>query len=100
MLESIRKKGTVSDVPQSIRNRLTPREEEIVQLLSDGKSSKKVAVTLGVSVRTSETHRANIMRKLKIHSVSQLVNGGRILILLHLLQDLFYCLYFLPRLDW
>ena len=56
-----------------IRDRLTPREREIVQLLSEGKSSKEVAVMLGISVKTSETHRANIMRKLEIHSVSQLV---------------------------
>ena len=73
MLESIRTKGTVSDVPQTVRDRLTPREREIVQLLSEGKSSKEVAVILGISVKTSETHRANIMRKLEIHSVSQLV---------------------------
>ena len=73
MLESIRTKGTASEVPQSIRDRLTPREREIVQLLSEGKSSKEVAVILGISVKTSETHRANIMRKLEIHSVSQLV---------------------------
>jgi DNA-binding CsgD family transcriptional regulator len=73
MLESIRTRGTVSEVPQSIRDRLTPREREIVQLLSEGKSSKEVAVILGISVKTSETHRANIMRKLEIHSVSQLV---------------------------
>jgi DNA-binding NarL/FixJ family response regulator len=75
MLESIRNRGSApaSDVPQSIRERLTPREREIVQLLSEGKSSKEVAVILGISVKTSETHRANIMRKLEIHSVSQLV---------------------------
>jgi DNA-binding NarL/FixJ family response regulator len=74
MLESIRTKvKSASEVPQSIRERLTPREREIVQLLSEGKSSKEVAVTLGISVKTSETHRANIMRKLEIHSVSQLV---------------------------
>jgi DNA-binding NarL/FixJ family response regulator len=74
MLESIRTKGSVpADVSQSVRERLTPREREIVQLLSEGKSSKEVAVILGISVKTSETHRANIMRKLEIHSVSQLV---------------------------
>jgi DNA-binding CsgD family transcriptional regulator len=73
MLESIRAKGSVSEVAQSVRDRLTPREREIVQLLSEGKSSKEVAVILGISVKTSETHRANIMRKLEIHSVSQLV---------------------------
>ena len=56
-----------------IRNRLTPREREIVQLLAEGKSSKEVAVSLGISVKTAETHRANIMRKLELHSVSELV---------------------------
>jgi DNA-binding NarL/FixJ family response regulator len=58
-------------VPQ--RNRLTPREREIVQLLAEGKSSKEVAVALGISVKTAETHRANIMRKLELHSVSEVV---------------------------
>jgi|SRR5215467_8423757 len=55
------------------RGRLTPREREIVQLLAEGKSSKEVAVTLGLSVKTAETHRSNIMRKLDLHSVSDLV---------------------------
>jgi DNA-binding NarL/FixJ family response regulator len=54
-------------------NRLTSREREIVQLLAEGKSSKEVASALGISVKTAETHRANIMRKLEIHSVSELV---------------------------
>jgi DNA-binding NarL/FixJ family response regulator len=53
--------------------RLTPREREIVQLLAEGKSSKEVAVVLGLSVKTAETHRSNIMRKLELHSVSDLV---------------------------
>jgi len=56
-----------------LRNRLTSREREIVQLLAEGRSSKEVAVTLGISVKTAETHRANIMRKLELHSVSELV---------------------------
>jgi DNA-binding NarL/FixJ family response regulator len=55
------------------RDRLTPREREIVQLLAEGNSSKEVAVALGISVKTAETHRANIMRKLELHSVSELV---------------------------
>ena len=60
--------------PQALsRNRLTPREREIVQLLAEGKSSKEVAVALGISVKTAETHRANIMRKLELHSVSEVV---------------------------
>lgn len=56
-----------------LRHRLSSREREIVQLLAEGKSSKEVAVTLGISVKTAETHRANIMRKLEMHSVSELV---------------------------
>jgi len=55
------------------RSRLTPREREIVQLLAEGKSSREVAEALGLSVKTAETHRANIMRKLGLHSVSDLV---------------------------
>ena len=52
---------------------LTPREREIVQLLAEGKSSKEVASHLNLSVKTAETHRSNIMRKLNLHSVSGLV---------------------------
>jgi DNA-binding NarL/FixJ family response regulator len=59
--------------PVTPRSRLTSREREIVQLLAEGKSSKEVAVALGISVKTAETHRANVMRKLQVHSVSELV---------------------------
>jgi DNA-binding NarL/FixJ family response regulator len=52
---------------------LTPREREIVQLLAEGKSTKEVATVLDLSVKTAETHRSNIMRKLKLHSVGELV---------------------------
>jgi len=65
------KSGTVPEPPA--RSRLTPREREVVQLLAEGKSSKEVAVVLGLSVKTAETHRSNIMRKLNLHSVSDLV---------------------------
>jgi DNA-binding NarL/FixJ family response regulator len=54
------------------KNRLTPREREVVQLLAEGKTSKEVAVTLNLSVKTTETHRTNIMRKLDLHSVADL----------------------------
>ena len=46
---------------------------EVLQLLAEGKSTKEVAVALGLSVKTAETHRSNIMRKLQLHSVSDLV---------------------------
>jgi DNA-binding NarL/FixJ family response regulator len=54
------------------KNRLTPREREVVQLLAEGKTSKEVAVALNLSVKTTETHRTNIMRKLDLHSVADL----------------------------
>jgi DNA-binding NarL/FixJ family response regulator len=54
-------------------NELTPREREVVQLLAEGKSNKEVANTLGVSVRTAEAHRANIMHKLNLGNLSDLV---------------------------
>jgi DNA-binding NarL/FixJ family response regulator len=67
-------KGSTGPAPAAVsRNRLTPREREIVQLLAEGKSTKEVAVALGLSVKTAETHRSNIMRKLQLHSVSDLV---------------------------
>ena len=52
---------------------LTPREREVVQLLAEGKGNKEVADTLKISVRTADTHRTNIMRKLGCHSLSDLV---------------------------
>ena len=52
---------------------VTPREREIIQLIAEGNSSKQTATVLGVSVKTVEAHRANIMRKLRLRSVSDLV---------------------------
>lgn len=65
--------GTRVEVPETVQDRLTSREREIVQLLAEGKSSKEVANSLNISVKTAETHRANIMRKLQLHTVSELV---------------------------
>jgi DNA-binding NarL/FixJ family response regulator len=65
--------ATTTQIPASSRSRLTSREREILQLLAEGKSSKEVAAVLSISVKTAETHRANIMRKLQVHSVSELV---------------------------
>ncbi|HWZ96592.1 MAG TPA: response regulator transcription factor [Candidatus Dormibacteraeota bacterium] len=73
VLNGFKKRDTKPDGEHEFRNRLTAREREIVQLLAEGKSSKEVAVALGISVKTAETHRANIMRKLELHSVSELV---------------------------
>jgi len=52
---------------------LTPRERETVQLLAEGQSNKEVAAILGISVKTVETHRSMIMRKLRLRSFSDLV---------------------------
>ena len=52
---------------------LTPREREAVKLLAEGRSTKEVASHLNLSVKTAETHRSNIMRKLGLHSISELV---------------------------
>jgi DNA-binding NarL/FixJ family response regulator len=52
---------------------LTTREREVLRLISEGKSSKEVAAVLDISVRTAETHRANIMEKLDIHETAGLV---------------------------
>jgi DNA-binding NarL/FixJ family response regulator len=52
---------------------LTPRERQVTQLLAEGKSTKDVASILKLSVKTAETHRSNIMGKLGLHSVSELV---------------------------
>jgi DNA-binding NarL/FixJ family response regulator len=58
--------------PPSLPN-LTAREREITQLLAEGKSSKEVASLLNLSTKTVETHRSNIMRKLSVHSIRDLV---------------------------
>jgi DNA-binding NarL/FixJ family response regulator len=59
--------------PDGAGGRLSPREREIAQLLAEAKTNKEVAHHLGVSVKTIDAHRANIMRKLNLHSVAELV---------------------------
>jgi two-component system response regulator NreC len=54
-------------------NRLTAREREIVQLLAEGSSNKDIAGVLGISIRTAETHRASVLRKLSLDSLASLV---------------------------
>ena len=51
---------------------LTEREREALQLLTEGSSTKETAGNLGVSVKTAETHRRNIMEKLNLHSMAEL----------------------------
>ena len=55
------------------RNRLTPRELEVLQLICDGLSNKDIAARLQVSVNTVAVHRANIMNTLGVHKTAELV---------------------------
>jgi DNA-binding NarL/FixJ family response regulator len=52
----------------------TARELEIIRLLSEGRANKEIAATLGITVRTVETHRANVMKKLGLHSLAELIH--------------------------
>jgi len=52
---------------------LSSREKEIVQLIASGKSNREIAVVLNISIRTVESHRANIMVKLNLRNVADLV---------------------------
>jgi DNA-binding NarL/FixJ family response regulator len=67
----MRRADTSDDGPP--KTAVTTREREIIQSLAEGKSNKETASMLGVSVKTIEAHRANIMRKLRLRSVSDLV---------------------------
>ena len=60
------------DPPHGGRLVLTTREREVLQLMAEGDNTKTIAYKLSVSVKTVETHRQHIMRKLNIHSVAGL----------------------------
>lgn len=59
-------------LPRSPKS-LTAREREVLQLLAEGQANKEVATALGISTKTAETHRAHILAKLNVHSMSELV---------------------------
>jgi DNA-binding NarL/FixJ family response regulator len=69
VIESYRHDGAARGTPVC----LTPRERQVVQLLAEGKSNKEVGSALRISAKTVETHRTNVMRKLRLHSVADLV---------------------------
>ena len=52
---------------------VTPREREIIQLVAEGQSTKEIAAQLDISIKTVESHRTNIMRKLGLRSMSEMV---------------------------
>jgi DNA-binding NarL/FixJ family response regulator len=68
------REGRVRRDAKAMRGPLTPRQRETVQLLAEGKTNKEVAATLGISIKTVEAHRAHIMMKLNLHSVTELVH--------------------------
>ena len=55
------------------RGALTSRERQVLRHLADGKTNKEIGVQLTISARTVETHRARLLRKLNLHSMSELV---------------------------
>jgi DNA-binding NarL/FixJ family response regulator len=59
-----------SEVPE---DPLTPREHQVLQLIAEEKTTKEIAVILGVTVKTAESHRTKLMEKLDIHSAAGLV---------------------------
>jgi DNA-binding NarL/FixJ family response regulator len=72
--------GVCSTVVEAFRSRvdppddpLTPREREVLQLVAEGRTTKEIALLLGLSVKTAETHRTRTMRKLGIHDTAGLV---------------------------
>jgi DNA-binding NarL/FixJ family response regulator len=73
ILDSFLDGGSSKRAKEMQGEQLTSRQREIVQLLAEGKTSKEVSALLNLSVKTVETHRANIMRRLSCHSVSDLV---------------------------
>jgi two-component system response regulator NreC len=55
------------------RDPLTGREREVLQLIAEGRATKQIARALGISVKTADSHRTRIMRKLDIHQTARLV---------------------------
>lgn len=55
------------------RSSLTQRENEVIKLIAEGNTVKQAALTLGVSAKTVEAHKFNLMRKLQVHNKAQLV---------------------------
>lgn len=66
-----RRRSQTADLQQRLR-RLTARERDILPLLLDGMSNKHIARELGLSPRTVETHRANLLKKMQVDSVTSL----------------------------
>jgi DNA-binding NarL/FixJ family response regulator len=74
VLKGFLKTGTAPDQTEHSQARPTPREIEIIRSLAEGKANKEVAAELGITIRTVETHRARIMLKLGLHSLTELIH--------------------------
>ena len=59
--------------PPGELERLTPRQRDILQLVAEGRTSKQIAQRLGLSVKTVERHRDDVMKRLEIHDIAGLV---------------------------
>ena len=73
VLEGYRQRSSPAGTDISAGDRLTARERQIVQLMAEGKTSKEIATALDISIKTADTHRANVMRKLNLHSLADVV---------------------------
>jgi DNA-binding NarL/FixJ family response regulator len=62
-----------SEAPGSVLERLTSRQREVLQLVAEGHTTKAIAARLDLSVKTVETHRSELMRRLEVHDVASLV---------------------------
>ena len=74
VLEGFLEAGKRSRRTGSLQARPTPREVEIIRLLAEGKRNKEIAAALGITARTVETHRAKIMLKLGLHSLTEIIH--------------------------
>jgi DNA-binding NarL/FixJ family response regulator len=73
VLDSYVRAHEAANDSEASRVQVTPRERQIIQLVAEAKSTKEVASRLGISIKTVEAHRTNIMRKLHLHSVTELI---------------------------
>ena len=73
VLEGFLRSGRQGAAERAAMPRLTPREHEIIQLLAEGYRNKKIAQMLGISIKTVETHRTALMRKIGVKSIVELV---------------------------
>jgi DNA-binding NarL/FixJ family response regulator len=74
VLKEFLKAGKESSRTQESKAGPTPRQLQIIRLLAEGKGNKEIGVELGITARTVESHRAKIMLKLGLHSLTELVH--------------------------